>query len=72
MVRVFGGVFRADQGCAGIGGVDVHPDVGVLCEDWGKGGEGVDGAGGGCAEGEGDVVGLEAFRGELGEGAGKV
>ena len=64
-MRVFGRVFRADQGSAGVGGVDVHPDVGMLCEDGGEGAEGIDGAGGGCAESEGDVVGFEAFGSEL-------
>ena len=65
-------MFRADQGCAGIGGVDVYPDVGMLCEDRAEGAEGVDCACGRCAESERDVVGFEAFGGELGESAGEV
>lgn len=73
------GEFRADEGRAGVGGVDVDPDVRVAAEDGGEGFEVVDGAGGGGAEGEGDVVGFEALGGagvkgglEVGPGEGEV
>ena len=65
-------VLGEDEGCAGVGGVNVDPEVGVLCEDGDEGGEVVDAAGGGCAEGEGDVVGFETFLFALLEGRGEV
>ena len=42
-------VFREDQGDAGVGGVDMDPDGGVVSDDGGDFGEVVYGAGGGCA-----------------------
>ena len=69
--RVLCGVFGEDEGCAGIGGIDVYPNVGVLFEDGCERGEVVDGAGGGCAEGERDVVGFEALASAFFEGGGE-
>lgn len=70
-MRIQRGEAREDEGRAGVGGVDVDPDVGVLGEDWCEGGEGVDGAGGGGAEGEGYVVGFETLGCAVVEGGGE-